>query len=557
VYEVVIRGGEVVDGSGAPPRWADVAIDGGRIVAVDPNLGDGRTVLDASGCIVTPGFVDVHTHLDAQFFWDPAATPSCFHGVTTVVLGNCGFGVAPAAPGTREYVLKTLEQVEEIPYAVTEQAVPMSWTSFAEYLDALAAQEPGVNIAAFVPHSALRSAEMGERSSLDVADDGQRRTLVRALEDALSAGGIGLASSRGPNQFDASGRPIPSRLADREEMAALVAACAGRPWQINMRTKMSNDASAMIAEIDEYAQYTVDASARLTWTPFLVHRGSEEWRRVLDHNRALVDAGALLVPQVTPLPITVVATFDGPTPTTGTRAWASALGDDFWGLSIDERRGRLHDKDVRRAVADGAGPGQGVFPPLADWVIAHSPSRPDLSGSPVGQLAGAARSVDELFELLDDDDLHTVLQVPVFNTDEEAVAELMNDDCTMVGVGDAGAHVQSISTYVYPSHLLGHVVRDQKHVSLERAVQHLTSRPAEFIGLRERGLLRSGYSGDVCVVDLDRLDAGRSTIKHDLPGGAPRLYQRPTGFRAVLVNGVVAVREDELTGARAGTVLRG
>jgi N-acyl-D-amino-acid deacylase len=555
VFDLIIRGGRVVDGSGEPPVVADVGINDRHIGAVSPNLGEARMVVDATGKVVTPGFVDVHTHLDAQLFWDPAATPSCFHGVTTAVLGNCGFGVAPFSSGSQEYLLKTLELVEEIPYGVTVDAVPFDWRTFGEYLDALDQLHLGVNVAAFVPHSALRHAVMGERASVDAASTEESRRMVAAVEEALGQGAVGFATSQGPNQFDAFGRPIPSRLADTAEMVGLIQACSGRPWQINMRTKMVDDAGAVIEEVNEYAAWTRDAGARLTWTPFLVQRGGLAWRAVLEHSRRLSEARTFVVPQVTPVPMTVAAQFNGPTPTVATREWKEALGSDFWSVPTDERLARLAKRSTRDGIERISTEAVVSLPSVSQWVVAHSPSQPDASGKTVGDLEGAG-PIDTLLDLLIDDRLETLIQVPVLNADEEAVGELISDESTMIGVGDAGAHVQTISSYVYPTYLLTEFVRQKRRMSLEDAVRRLTSEPAEFIGLRDRGYLRPGYAADVCVFDFDGLHLERSEMRHDLPSGAPRLYQRPKGFDAVIVNGTRVIDRDELTEQRAGAVLR-
>jgi N-acyl-D-aspartate/D-glutamate deacylase len=555
VYDIVIRGGQVIDGSGGPAVIADVGINGRRIAAVGPELGEGRVVIHAESRVVTPGFVDVHTHLDAQLFWDPVATPSCFHGVTTVVLGNCGFGVAPFSTGTQEYVLKTLELVEEIPFGVTINAVPFSWNTFGEYLDSLDDLDLGVNVAAFVPHSALRHSIMGARCSLDVASADETSRMASAVEKAMNQGAAGFASSKGPNQFDATGQPIPSRLADDAEMRSLVRVCAGRPWQINMRTKMVNDAAAMIAEVEQYAEWTREAGARLTWTPFLVQREGSAWRSVLEHNRRLPETGAEVVPQVTPVPMTVAAQFNGPTPTVATRDWKAALGDDFWSVPINERVARIRQRSIRKDIARLSTSANVNLPSVSEWVVAHSPSLPNASGKPIGSLEGTT-GIDTLLDLLIEDQLETLLQVPVLNADEEAVAELISDDGTMIGIGDAGAHVQTISSYIYPTYLLTVFVREKRQMTLEDAVRRLTSRPAEFIGFADRGYLRPGYAADVCVIDFEHLRLEGSEMRHDLPSGAPRLYQRPRGFDAVIVNGAPVVQDDRLTDRRAGTLVR-
>ena len=550
MHELVIRGGTVVDGTGSTARRADVAVDGGVIAAVGLDVGDGHRTIDASGCVVTPGFIDPHTHLDVQLFWDPSATPSCLHGVTTVVLSSCGFGIAPSRAGGKEYLLRSLEAVEEIPYETTAAAVDIGWTTWSEYIDALGALQLGVNVAGYVPHSALRVAVMGDDASSRAATGDELEAMVDALGDALAAGAVGFSSSRGPNHVDGAGRPVPSRLAGDDELAALAAACEDRIWQINVASKFGTDSSTFIAEIERYAGWS--GAATLTWSPLFVQRGNETWRDVLAHNRGLQE-GHGVAPQVAPQPITSAVSFAEASPLLfGITGWREPLSG-FAMLDVDAQADRLRDADARRAFREAGHDGRAMLDPrFHDWIVAWSPSRPDLCGQPVARVADgtAGHPVDAFLDLVIDDRLETVVQIPLINDDVDAVAEVLVDETTLIGLGDSGAHVNTVTSYAYPTRLLTTFVGPGR-LTLEEAVRRMTSHPASLFGITDRGTLRVGLAADVCVLDLDRLELLPSEIRADLPAGATRLYQGARGYRAVIVNGRPTVLDDEVVAAGA------
>lgn len=557
MHDLVIRGGTIVDGTGAPARAGDVAVSKGRIVEVG-EVGDrGAQELDASGCWVTPGFIDPHTHLDAQLCWDASGSPSHRHGVTTVVLGLCGFGVAPCRPGGGDYLLRSLEVVEEIPYATTRLGVPFDWTTWREYRDYLAHQPLGVNAAGFVPHSALRHAVMGERARSEIASDSERAEMVDQLADALDAGAIGFATSRGPNHVDRFGDPVPSRLADEAELEALVGACSGRLWQINVETKFSADASALENEVERYAEWSRRAGARLTWTPFYAEPGDSVWREVLEHNAGLNARGISVSPQITAVPITLLLRFDERSVFTAITGWEEAL-EGFFTLAPEEKRARLTDPRVRAAMKRGGGdPKNPLTPDFDFWTFTLAPSRPALSGKTLREVA-AEEGIDPVDLLCDQvaaDAFSTLIEVPIFNKSHEGVVRFLESDCTLLGLGDSGAHVMSVTNYRYPTFLLSELVARAGSVSIELAVSRMTEVPARLHGLNDRGRIGPGMAADLCVIDPQALRLGPVEVHHDLPGGAPRLVQAGHGFRAVFVNGVRTIDCDEITGARPGRML--
>jgi N-acyl-D-amino-acid deacylase len=543
--DVAIRGGTLVDGTGAAGRRADIGVSNGVVSEIADRLEDATAAheIDASGCIVTPGFVDPHTHLDAQLCWDPSASPSCLHGVTTVVMGLCGFGVAPCPPGGGEYLLRSLEVVEEIPFESTSLGVPFTWETWPEFMTHVRSLPLGVNVYGFVPHSALRYAVMGERARSDPATDDDRSTMVAELARALDAGALGFATSRGPNHNDAYGDPVPSRRADDAELQALVDACRGRPWQINVETKFSGDAAGLIAEVDRYVGWTEAAGARLSWTPFFAEPGDEVWQQVLEHNRK-VNERVWVAPQVLPQPITTSLRFDRVSVAVLIIGWQEAM-NGFFDRDHDEQIARVADDDFRRILRDAPEDCTAMLGPCYDeWVIASCPSRPQLQGQTLADAArGAERApTDLLCDLVVADDLATELQTPIVNRDRAGTAQLAGESTTMIGLGDSGAHVMSVTNYTYPTDLLARLVRDEAQLPLETAVHRLTAHPARFLGIEGRGTVALGAPADVNVIDLDELAVGPLTVAHDLPGGAPRLFRGASGYRAVLVNGAVRRR---------------
>ncbi len=551
MLDLAVIGGTVVDGTGGPPRGADVGIVDGAIRRVAPpgRLGEARATVDASGRIVVPGFVDPHTHMDAQLWWDPSGKPSVLHGVTTVVIGSCGFGVAPLRPGTEEYVLRSLEAVEEIPYAATRVGVPMSWRTWGEFFAGLGRLPLGVNVAGFVPHSALRIAVPGAGTDRMVAE----------LREAVEEGAVGLSSSRGTNHTDARGQPVPSRSASDEELEALLSACNGRAWQINIRAKGDATDEGLrraLDELDGYAGMSRRAGARLTWTPLVAGPGDRRvWRELLDFS---LSCGDVMTPQTCAQAIHSAISFDGPSYAAMVDGWAPAFAG-YGDLSHTARRCLLADEGFRSALRAVPQDCSRVTAPCFDrWRVAVSPTNPAAVGAAVSELAAGlgVHPVDAMLDLTLADDLATVIEAPLSNLDDDSVRTLVASAGTLLGIGDAGAHVRSITNYSYPTHVLGELVGRRGWLGLPEAVHKLTGQPAHLLGLPRRGLVAEGFAADLCVIDMARLAAGPARLVADLPGGARRLHRDATGYDAVVVNGSVTVSGDRLTGARRGRLVR-
>ncbi len=555
--ELVIRGGTLVDGSGSAPVRGDVAIHGDRIVEVGDIPSDGRATLDASGCWVTPGFIDPHTHLDAQLCWDPSAAPTSLHGVTTVAIGLCGFGVAPCPERGSDYLLRSLEVVEEIPFSATRSGVPFEWSSWAEYWSFISDQKLAVNVTGFVPHSALRYYVMGDRARGETATERDREAMVAELQRALSAGALGLASSRGPNHQDSFGDPVPSRFADDVELKTLVAVCAGRIWQINVESKFSRDSDKLRAELETYFQWSRESGARLTWSPFYAEPGDDAWREILAHNRAANEAGLVVAPQVAPLPITLLLRLDEPSVVQQLLGLGPAL-EGFFDLPTDARLKSLAEPALREKFRSArTHPKLPFAVKLEDCSFLHTRSRPEWNGAVLGECAATmgAHPGDLLCDQEIADELTTLIGVPLTNSSLEGRIRFIEDPYTLMALGDSGAHVMSTTQYCYPTFLLAELVQKRELLEIELAVNRLTQRPASLLGLRERGELRCGAIADVCVIDPSALELGSVSIRNDLPTGAPRLFQPGRGYRAVLISGVTTVSEDEPTGAAPGATL--
>jgi N-acyl-D-aspartate/D-glutamate deacylase len=561
VLDLLIENGLIYDGSGAPGRAADLGIASGRIEAIaEPGtLTAAKQRLDARGRVVTPGFVDPHTHMDAQLWWEPSGSPSVLHGVTTIVIGSCGFGIAPAMRGQAEYVLRSLESVEEIPYRVTREAVPMTWTGWADYYEQLGALPLGVNVAGFVPHSALRVGVLGDSGRRARLDRAELDRLQAELREALDAGAVGFSTSRGSNHTDAHGDPVPSRHADDVELSGLIAECEGRIWQINIAAKGDTSAAGIdraLGELERYANMARSTGTRATWTPLVVAPGDRvAWRRLAEYSSA---QAPYLIPQVSAQAVQSAIHFRGPSFAAMIDGWASAFAG-FGDLDDEGRRKRLASPAFRETLRGAPEDCARITAPCFDrWLVGASPTKPDAVGLTVAEFARqtGTHPVDAIIELALADDLRTVIEAPLSNLDSDAVRELITTDATLIGLGDAGAHITSISNYSYPTFVLGELASRRAWMSIAEAVRRLTRQPADAMGLLDRGRLEVGARADVCVIDLERLALGRAELVDDLPGAAQRLHCAATGYEAVVVNGVVTVSRDRLTSGRAGMLAR-
>ncbi|HUR76894.1 MAG TPA: amidohydrolase family protein [Acidimicrobiales bacterium] len=542
---IVIRGGEVVDGTGAAARAADVAIEDDRVVEIGAGL-DGDEYLDAAGCVVAPGFVDIHTHYDAQVFWDPALTPSSYHGVTTVVAGNCGFSIAPTRAADRDLVGRTMEKVEDMDPACLAAGIPWDdFESFPEYLDTVRRRGSALNFAAYVGHTPVRLFVMGEEASDRPAEPDEIADMVAIVEDAMAAGAAGFATSRAITHLGADGRPIPSRVAERDELEALFAA-VGRSG----RGVVAVNGGEGLSFSDCY-KLQPSIGAPFTYTALLTFPGGGHLKAAEIH-RSFHDKGVEVWPQVSCRPLSFSMNLVEPFTLNTNPVFARLAAG-----SLEDRRAAFADPAWRAEAQESW-----TLPPRWEtYEIMESAAHPELVGRTISELA-AERSADPLDVLLDlaldEPDLKSMrVKTIIANDDPEGIAALLNEPGCALGLSDAGAHVGQLCDAPLPTDLLGNWVRGRGVMSLEKAVHKLTQEPASLFGFEGRGVLEPGAFADIVVFDPATVGPGPLRRVRDFPADTERLTaDQPTGMRHVLVNGVVTRRDEApIDGARPGRVL--
>jgi N-acyl-D-amino-acid deacylase len=563
MHDVIIREADICDGTGAARRRGDVAVRDGRIVAVDTVEGAARRTIDAGGLTLAPGFIDLHTHYDCQVSWDRALTPSCWHGVTTVVMGNCGFSIAPCRPTDRELLMRMLLYVEGMPTEALRAGIHWEWETFPEYLDTLERWRPGLNVAVFVGHAAIRYYVMGDAATQRAATDDELRRMQDVVRDALRAGACGFSTSESPTHFFGDGTPVPSRVASRDEIRALASVLGefGRGLtEIAPRHTIGGTDGK--SEDQRFYIEVAKASGRpVTWAP-LQHSpfDPEGALRLIEEARAAQAAGARVVPQVGCRPLEIRISFGSST--------IATENNPFWRSIFHkpeaERRGLFASTAFRDELRAMSPPGSWVVALAPSWqqiFLRYSPvaAHEGWTDVPLAEIATARGGdpVDALLELSLESDLRCQFGIPILNTDERIVGELIRHPAGILALSDAGAHVDTLSDQGFTTHLLSHWVRERQTLSLEEAVRLLTSAPARLYGLGGRGEIRPGYAADLVLFDPATVGLQRTELVADLPGGAARLIQRATGVVDVIVNGELLIDRGTQTVARSGAVLRG
>ena len=563
MYDLIIRGAEICDGSGQAPRRGDIAIGDGRIAAVGSVDGTARRTIDADGLVAAPGFIDVHTHYDCQVSWDPALTPSSWHGVTSVVMGNCGFTIAPCRAAHRDLLMEMLLYVEGMPTEALRAGVRWEWESFPDYLDAVERARPAINTAVFVGHSAVRYFVMGDAAVERAATDDEMARMRDVVREAMKAGAIGFSTSESPTHFFGSGVPVPSRVAPREEFLALASVLAefGRGIVEVAPLHLLGATDDKLEDQRFYAEVARAAGRPVTWAPLLANPFDPSGAtKIIEAALAEQRAGAQVVPQVGCRPLEVRISFE--------TAGIAIANNPFWRPILElpraERIARLESRGFRdelRAMSSGGGfvaalgPSWGHIFPRLSAKTAHAPLIDRSIADIVAERGGDP--VDTLLDLALEADLDIQFGIPIMNTDDDTVGQLLRHPAGVIALSDAGAHVDTLADQGFTTTLLARWARDLGVLSLAEAVRRVTAIPAALYGLRERGELREGWAADVTIFDPTRLGLQRTELVHDLPGGAARLIQRPIGIEYVLVNGETLVERGAQTDARSGRVLRG
>ncbi|HTO71072.1 MAG TPA: amidohydrolase family protein [Myxococcota bacterium] len=534
--DLAIRGGTLVDGTGAPARRGDLGIRDGKIAELGQVRGRAARELDATGCVVAPGFVDIHTHYDAQVFWDRMLTISPWHGVTSVVMGNCGFGVAPTRALHRDLIMRTLENVEGMALDALRAGLGADWPfeTFPQYLGALERRGTAINVGALVGHTPVRLYVMGEEATEREATEAELAQMESIVAEAIHAGAIGFATSKSATHVGYAGRPVPSRaasLAEIERLAATLGAAGRGVVQATIGRGFFTN------ELADLARKT---GRPVSWTALLAGAlGPDGHRKVLEDHQALQRQGVPVYPQVACRPLNFEFQWSAPFPYESMEI--------FKPVSAADRAGKkkLYADPEFRAAFRARGDRGGIAGRWADTVVSWYPADPSLEEHSVSELAAKAgvHPVDFALDLGLASDLEARFRIAVMNQDEAAVAELLAHPSVVLGLSDAGAHASQLCDGCFSTHLLGHWVREKEALSMEQAVRLLTSRSAEVFGIAGRGRLAAGLAGDVAVFDPDTVGCSPLRRVRDLPAGQDRLVADAYGMRAVVVNGVV-LRED-------------
>ncbi len=560
-HDLVIKGGTVVDGTKAPARGADIAVDGDRVTAIGSVDASGaKRVIDADGALVTPGFVDMHAHLDAQIGWDPQMSSSCWHGVTSVVMGNCGMTFAPVHQGQAEVLATAMESVEDIPASCIIDGLPWNWESYGGYLDAIDGMPKGINAGGFVGDVAIRMYVAGDAAcEADfVATPEQLDAMADCVREAMDAGALGYSISRSLFHRVPDGRNVPGTWSNPEEFFAIAAPLGELGRGVIECAPRYNVEDTGESRVPEEVAWMAELSRR-TGRPFSfnlqqISSLGDHYREVMRLADEASATGAQLRPQITPRSVGVLFSLDGNT-----------LIDDLpsfiplSGASLDERLAALRDPETRARLVD-EGASKAVEPFTRMFLMP--------AGQPASYTYGAADSIAAIAEhrgvspveayidaMVESDGL-AIVNWPVMNQDEKAIEELITSPVTIMGLADTGAHATQIMDASQPTYFLSHWVRDEGLISLEEGVHAITADTADFVGYTDRGRLTEGSFADINVIDYDSLSLPLPEIVHDFPGGVRRFIQRANGIQHTIVNGEPFMEAGEPTGALAGRLLR-
>jgi N-acyl-D-aspartate/D-glutamate deacylase len=578
MFDLVIRNGTIVDGTGRSQYRGDIAVSDGVLVQVGGVVrGEAREEIDAEGLVVTPGFVDIHSHYDGQATFDEVLEPSAGHGVTTVVMGSCGIGFAPARTEDHDRLIEVMEWVEDIPGAVLRAGLPWNWESFPEYLDALEQRQFSMDIGTQIGHVAVRTYVMGERGVRnEEATRADIDAMAQIVREGIDAGALGFSTSRVLNHKTANGEPVPGTFAHEDELFGIAAAMSGANrcvFQLAQSGADGDNPEAAIKELDWMRRLSAEFGLPVSFLILQSMQAPDLWRELVDLAWAARAEGAVVVPQVANRPFGMLLGLTNRHPFAMRPTFVEL---EARGGSLDELVAELSKPDVRAAIlAEDDTVDRGEMGALMGTIPVRMPTLAyplgaDLDYEPTADMSMAARAeaagvtpAELFYDLMLGDGGRAMFVVPFFNYahgSDDDIYDMLTHPATVPGLADGGAHLATICDASMPTYQLSHWVRGRTRgprLSLEAAVRMQTRDTAEHFGLDDRGTLEVGKKADVNIIDLDVLDLEMPQVVHDLPAGGARLLQGAKGYKATIVSGVVTRRDDTDTGARPGRLVRG
>jgi len=560
-YDLLVKNGTVIDGSGSPGYRADVGVVDGKIAAIGRINESAKQTIDADGHIVSPGFVDGHTHMDAQIFWDPIGSCSCYHGVTSVVMGNCGFTLAPCKQEDADMVFRNLERAEDLSRDAMLEGIDWRWETFPEFLDVIDELPKGINYAGYIGHSALRTYVMGERAFSDAASEDDVRNMQGLVKQAVQAGAIGFSTSRTFNHLTADDRPVASRIAEWDEVRAIVNAVGETGKGL---FEIAGEAPGRDPErIAEYhgrlRDLAVESGVPQTWGMFSVRAAPDLWRPYFDLLDETAAAGGRMFAQVHSRALSSLLSFESNTPFDNWEYWS-----EFRQLPLAEQAAKMRNPEIKAKLIEIAsreytGPrivGAEARPPEWDYIYPMDDmvyDKPSMAEIARGK---GIHPVELMIDMALERDLKMFFRQPIANEDQAQVLDMMKHPRSVITFSDSGAHVSQIMDSSLQTHLLSYWVREKQAMTLEDAIKQITYNTATMWGLHDRGLLREGMAADLVVFDADTIGAKMPEVVHDLPAGARRLKQTADGILNTVVNGEILLTNNDHSGAVPGRLLR-